>query len=163
MISFINLKSHSKFISAFLMILILISIDFTSKSIISGMLQGSLGYVLDITSFFGFVYSWNYGISFGLFGQYYQYSNIAFIILNFFIVFYLIYILYKSNSLLQWYGYIFVIGGALGNLVDRLYNGAVFDFLYLHMNGYHFPIFNMADVFISFGVSCILYDMYKKP
>lgn len=162
MTKYFHLKPISKILSPFLIIMVLVIIDFVSKSIVADILQNSFGHVLDITSFFGLVYSWNYGISFGLFGQYYQYSNMVFIILNCIIVLYLIYMLYKSGSLWSRYGYSFVIGGALGNLLDRIYNGAVFDFLYLHVNNYHFPVFNPADVFISFGVVCLLYEIYKK-
>ena len=51
-----------------------------------------------------------------------------------------------------------IIGGALGNLVDRLRFGAVFDFLDVHVGVYHWPAFNVADTAITFGVGMLLID-----
>ena len=57
-------------------------------------------------------------------------------------------------------GYIFAIitGGALGNLFDRLNYSAVPDFIDLHINNYHWFIFNVADIFITLGVICLIFD-----
>jgi signal peptidase II len=50
----------------------------------------------------------------------------------------------------------FVFAGAIGNLFDRLYYAAVPDFIDLHINNFHWFIFNVADIFISFGVICLI-------
>lgn len=116
---------------------------------------------LKISNFLEFVYVWNYGISFGLFKNYYQYSNAVFIALNSIITAYLWYILLHCKSALSFTGYSFIIGGAAGNLIDRCFRGAVFDFIYFHYRDYGFPVFNLADSFISIGVMLIIYDHYK--
>ena len=51
-----------------------------------------------------------------------------------------------------------VIGGALGNAIDRLWHGAVVDFLDFHVAGYHWPAFNVADSAITIGVAFIIVE-----
>ncbi|GAP38182.1 lipoprotein signal peptidase [Piscinibacter sakaiensis] len=53
-------------------------------------------------------------------------------------------------------GYSLILGGALGNVVDRLLRGQVVDFLDFHWQGMHWPAFNLADVAISIGVGCLI-------
>jgi signal peptidase II len=119
------------------------------------------GLTLKVASFLEMVYSWNYGISFGMFKNYYQYSNAVFIVLNSLITAYLWYIMLKCKSALTFLGYSCIIGGAISNVIDRLFRGAVFDFIYFHYGDYSFPIFNLADSFISIGVAVLIYDYYK--
>jgi len=145
-------------------ILSLITIDQTSKSYLILYLKTQPGYVLEILPILDFVYAWNYGISFGLLREYYQYSNAAFLILNSLIITYLIYLMLKAKTCLSQLGLIFIVGGALGNLVDRIFRGAVFDFLYFHYQNLAFPAFNMADSFITIGACFFIYDylFYSK-
>jgi signal peptidase II len=56
-----------------------------------------------------------------------------------------------------------VIGGALGNLIDRLIYGKVADFFDFHLGTYHWYVFNVADAAITFGVVALLYDALLKP
>lgn len=116
---------------------------------------------IKITSFFEIVYSWNHGISFGLFGGYTHYSNVIFIFLNILITTYLWYQIYKFKSSASFMGYSFIVGGAIGNILDRILRGAVFDFIYFHYHDYGFPVFNVADAFISIGALILIYDHYK--
>lgn len=120
------------------------------------------GLMIKVSSFLDFVYVWNYGISFGFFKQYYQYSNYLFISLNSLITLYLWRLLLSCSSAISFIGYNFIIGGAIGNLIDRIYRGAVFDFIYFHYHTYSFAVFNLADSFISIGVALILYEHYKN-
>jgi len=124
-------------------------------------LQEKPNLTIKVNSFFDIVYVWNYGISFGIFKNYYQYSNFALLAVNSLIVAYLFYIQLKCKSVLSFVGYSLVIGGAIGNLVDRILRGAVFDFIYFHYKEFGFPVFNLADSFISIGVMFLLYDHYK--
>ena len=56
----------------------------------------------------------------------------------------------------------FILGGAIGNLLDRSYYGFEIDFIYVHYDAYYWPAFNVADSFISIGVALILYDAFKN-
>ena len=55
----------------------------------------------------------------------------------------------------------FVLGGAIGNLIDRIFYGEVIDFLDVYWRDYHWPAFNIADSFITVGVAIALYCLYK--
>lgn len=140
----------------------LVIIDQVVKWWLIGYLRARPNLTLKITSFLDMVYSWNYGISFGLMRNYYQYSNRFFIVTNIIIVGYLWYLLLKCKRMTSFIGYSFVVGGAIGNIIDRIINGAVFDFIYFHYQDFGFPIFNLADSFISLGVILLLCDYYKS-
>lgn len=139
----------------------LIIIDQLTKWWFINYLPGKKNLVITVTSFFDIVYSWNFGISFGIMRQYHQYSNILFMILNSVIVAYLWCQMARGKSITGFVAYSFVIGGAIGNLMDRFIQGAVFDFLYFHYEEYGFPIFNLADSFISIGVLLLVQEYYK--
>ncbi|MFK7974167.1 MAG: signal peptidase II [Rickettsiaceae bacterium] len=133
------------------LLLSLICIDQISKSLVVDYLPTQSNYTKTILPFLDLIYAWNHGISFGLFHQYYQHSNLVFLILNSLIILYLFYVLYQSSGFLYQSALILIIGGALGNLLDRIFRGAVFDFIYLHYQEFYFPAFNLADSFISIG------------
>ena len=74
----------------------------------------------------------------------------------------LIYFIKKSESY-EKFGFILILGGALGNLFDRIFYNAVPDFIDIHINNFHWFIFNIADIFISVGVLClILVEIFFK-
>ena len=64
---------------------------------------------------------------------------------------------YKNNGFKQ-ISLIFVLGGALGNLFDRIYYSAVPDFIDLHFINFHWFVFNVADIFITLGIICLIFD-----
>ena len=94
---------------------------------------------------------WNKGIAFGLFSldekNFYNYLTIFIFIIIVLILFWII----KSKGI-QKYALSMISGGALGNLFDRIFYRAVPDFIDLHINNFHWFIFNFADIFISIGV-----------
>ena len=98
---------------------------------------------------------WNEGIAFGLlsFSQSSIYNIITVLIVIISLVVYTLII--KTNDI-RFYFYSLVFGGATGNLFDRLYYSAVPDFIDLHINNYHWFIFNVADIFITIGVVCLI-------
>ena len=117
-----------------------------------------------ITSYLNFYLIWNKGVAFGLFSfeQNIIYHLISFVIFIISIV--LIYMITKSDKLKK-YSLILILGGALGNLFDRIYYSAVPDFIDLHIKGHHWFIFNVADIFITIGVIYLILDelfFYKK-
>ncbi len=138
----------------------LVALDQLTKWWFMHYLLQTPGLTLKVTNFFSIVHSWNYGISFGLFRSYYQYSNAILIVVNILITIYLWKILINCCTTLSFLGYSCIIGGAIGNIVDRIFKGAVFDFIYLHYWEYGFPVFNLADSFITIGVMVLGYE-YK--
>ncbi len=137
---------------------IIILLDQVSKVYLISHLKAYPGYYIEVTSFFDLVYSWNYGMSFGMLGNYYQYSNIAFTLLNSLIISALIYLYFQSRFFTEIYAYAFIIGGGIGNIIDRVSKGAVFDFIFIHYDEYSFPAFNIADSCITIGA--ILYILH---
>ena len=71
----------------------------------------------------------------------------------------------KSKSL-EKVGFAMILGGSLGNIFDRIYYSAVPDFIDFHINNFHWFVFNVADIFITVGVLCLIFDEmfinYKK-
>ena len=116
-----------------------------------------------VNPFLNFILLWNKGIGFGLlsFDQSQIYNLITFLI--FIINAIIIYIIYKTNDF-KIYFYLMVLGGSFGNLFDRIHYSAVPDFIDLHINNFHWFIFNIADIFISFGVICLIFVeiIFKK-
>jgi signal peptidase II len=139
-----------RFLIAVIVILSLIFIDQFSKFFLIDFLKTQPGYLLYLNPFMDIVYTWNYGISFGFFSQYHKYSNLLFFVSNSLIILYLIgsYVFDSKISKI----YLLIISGGLGNLIDRVIHGAVFDFICVHWQDYYFPIFNIADIFISVGI-----------
>ena len=142
--------------------LIVVFLDQFSKTFLIDFLKTKPGHIFHINSFLDIVYTWNYGISFGLFNKYQKYSNIIFLVLNTTLILYLIaiYLFDKHSSKL----YLLIIGGGIGNLIDRLIRGAVFDFIHVYYQNYHFPVFNIADSFISIGIFLFIFEhlIFKK-
>ena len=119
--------------------------------------------IIFLTSFLNFDLIWNDGIAFGLLGfdNPSSYNLVTFIIgLVILIVFYFIII---SENHMSYY-YSMVAGGALGNFIDRIKFSAVPDFIDFHIGDYHWFVFNIADIFISLGVFCLIIAeiFYKK-
>ncbi|MAZ76691.1 MAG: signal peptidase II [Micavibrio sp.] len=115
----------------------------------------------DITSFFSLTMVWNHGISFGLFQNDTPYAliGLAILISCIFSAW-----LWKATGWTQAIALAMVIGGAIGNVIDRLHFGAVADFLDFHINGWHYPAFNMADSFITIGIAILLFDsVFLEP
>lgn len=149
-----------KYIISSVLVIVVTVLDQISKLYLISHLKTQDGYLINVTWFFDLVYAWNYGASFGIFKQYYQYSNYAFLLLNSIIVAYLIYIILKSTKLFEYASLSMVAGGALGNIIDRILHGAVFDFLYFHYEDYSFPAFNLADSAISVGAFIYLINYF---
>jgi len=117
-----------------------------------------------INSYLNFYLIWNKGIAFGLFSfeETLIYQLISLVIFAICIV--LTFMIIKSDGLKK-YALISILGGATGNLFDRIYYSAVPDFIDFHINGFHWFIFNLADIFITIGIMCLILDeiiFYKK-
>jgi signal peptidase II len=113
---------------------------------------------IEILPFFNLVTVWNYGISFGMFNNGSAGGSIVFVGLALVIVAALLVWLRSVASPFVAAALGLVIGGALGNVIDRLRFGAVFDFLDFHAAGWHWPAFNVADSAICIGVVLLCID-----
>jgi signal peptidase II len=116
------------------------------------------GRFVELTGFFNLVVVWNRGVSFGMFAgdldtARWVLAGIAVLVSAVLAVW-----LFRTRDGLVAIGLGCVIGGALGNVVDRVRYGAVFDFLDFHAFGYHWPAFNVADSGIFVGVAALLID-----
>jgi signal peptidase II len=109
-----------------------------------------------VTSFLNLHLIWNKGIAFGLlsFNQSSIYNFITILIII--ITFIILIIIIRSNDY-KVYFFIFILSGSIGNLFDRIYYSAVPDFIDFHFKDFHWFIFNVADIFISLGVICLIF------
>jgi len=127
--------------------ILLIVIDQISKLLIINSLN-LLESKIIIPNFLKFTYINNTGISFGLFGG----KQIIIIIITLLIIAVMIYELIKNNNKLVIISSILILGGAFGNLIDRIFRGYVVDFVSFTLFNNEMAIFNLADTFITFGV-----------
>ncbi len=112
--------------------------------------------VVEFSSWFNLVMAWNTGVSFSML---HNMGDKGVYVLSLFaltVVGFLIYWLKKEKIKLMQIALGFVIGGAIGNVIDRLRLGAVFDFLDVHVGAHHWPAFNVADSFICIGATLII-------
>ena len=120
--------------------------------------------MIEVTPFFNLVMVWNRGVSFGLLSNESPWGPLLLSALSVAISIGLGVWLYRTGNRLLGVALGLVIGGAIGNVIDRLRFGAVADFLDFHVAGYHWPAFNVADSGIVIGVALILLDGFvNKP
>lgn len=113
---------------------------------------------IDVLPFFNLVMVWNRGVSFGLFSGDHDYGAMILTVASLLITsVFAVWLVRAKNAWLA-AGLTLVIGGALGNVIDRVRFGAVIDFLDIHVAGRHWPAFNVADSCISIGIALILID-----
>jgi signal peptidase II len=113
---------------------------------------------IPLTPFFNLVLAWNSGISFGLLNNNNDFNALMLSILAIFILVFLHFWLNKAETKQIAIGLGLIIGGAIGNVIDRLVHGAVVDFLDFHLNNYHWPAFNVADSSITIGAIILILE-----
>lgn len=119
---------------------------------------------IEVTSFFNFVMVWNKGISFGMFSNHDGEGAMFLIGLALVITGAMAVWLWRCHDRFIAIGIGLVIGGALGNVIDRVRFGAVADFFDVHLYGFHWPAFNIADSAIFIGVAILMLDgLLRKP
>lgn len=114
--------------------------------------------VVEVLPFFNLVMVWNKGMSFGMFPAESKIGLAVLLLIPLIIVGVLIAWLRRAEAWPLALGLGLVIGGAIGNMIDRARFGAVADFVQLHAAGYSFYVFNIADAAISIGVALLLWD-----
>ena len=150
----INNLGKKFFINSSLVILIFL-IDRISKIYVISLNKKFIGSEIFSSKFLNIYLIWNEGIAFGLFSSN---ENNIYNILTLLIIFMIIIIFYmitKSQGL-QKYSLLMILGGALGNVFDRILYKSVPDFIDFHINEFHWFIFNVADIFITIGVICMI-------
>ena len=152
MINFIN----KKIIIYFFITLFIFTLDRISKIYVINIAETYGKVDIYLNQFLSIILVWNTGIGFGLlsFEKQFVYNLITLIIVL--VNFVILYLGVKASN---YKGLIFfvILGGSLGNLFDRLYYSAVPDFIDLNYNDFHWFIFNVADIFISFGILCLIF------
>lgn len=148
----------------FILPVIIVILDQISKFLAVVYLKGSRPHII-IKDFFEFVYVENYGAAFGIL----QNKRMFFIVMTLAVVigisFFIIKNYYEMNSFLR-FGLAMLLGGAIGNFIDRIRFGYVIDFIsFKFINKYHFPVFNIADISIVMGTGLVLilvlFDKYE--
>jgi len=150
-------------LSAFL-IIISILVDFFSKIYISNLLDNNETIIF--TNYIILEKFYNKGIAFSIFNSDSALINYTILFIIILIITFIIrFFLTQFNKLKQSeiIAYSLIIGGAVGNMIDRIIHGYVLDFIFIHFNSFYFPaIFNLADVSISLGVFFLLLAYLKE-
>ncbi|MDR1361251.1 MAG: signal peptidase II [Rickettsiales bacterium] len=115
-----------------------------------------------ITSFFNLVFTWNPGTSFSLFRALGESAPIVIVVLTGIIIGFLCQYLFSRAHNSERLPLALIIGGAFGNLIDRVRFGAVIDFLDFHWKAWHWPAFNVADICICIGVCLLILNLILK-
>jgi|TARA_B100000787_G_scaffold13646_1_gene9841 signal peptidase II len=147
-----NLKT---FFLNFIIITTIFLIDRISKFYILKLAELENSLDIYVTSYLNLFLIWNKGIAFGLFSinESIVYNTITLIISL--IIIAILFMMWKNDNI-QRYFLAIVTGGALGNLYDRVAYAAVPDFIDLHFHDFHWFVFNLADIFITVGVFCLI-------
>ena len=148
-----NFKKNIIYIFLFILIFV---VDRFSKLYILNLAETNDSLNLFVTPFLNFYLIWNKGIAFGLFSfdQNFTYNFITFLII---VITIIIFIMSIKSKDYKGYFFISIFSGSIGNLYDRHYYFAVPDFIDFHLNDFHWFIFNVADIFISLGVICLIF------
>ena len=143
-----------KIINFFLILSFIFTIDRLSKIYILKYFELNSSEIY-LTSFLNLILVWNKGIGFGLlsFEGNVVYNFITFFI---FIVILILFVVSVKYDQKNGYFYMIIIGGALGNLFDRIYYYSVPDFIDFHLGDFHWFVFNVADIFITIGIICLI-------
>ena len=149
------MDKYKKHLLNFSIIALIFIIDRISKILIINSVKTFGENSISVTSFLDLTLIWNEGIAFGLFSfdekLYYNFLTIFII----FITVIIIWLMFKSKGF-EKFSFIMIVGGSLGNIFDRIFYSAVPDFIDIHINNFHWFIFNVADIFITLGILCLI-------
>ena len=147
-----NLK---KFFLSLIIISVIFSFDRISKLYILNLAEGEKYIDIYFNSFLNFHLIWNTGVGFGLFSSetnfYYNLITLLIVLINIIILIMVI----KSQDYKLFF-FLMILGGSFSNLFDRIYYQAVPDFIDIHYGNFHWFVFNVADIFITLGIACLI-------
>jgi signal peptidase II len=146
---------NKNFYIGFSIVILVYFIDRLTKMFVIQLDKNNLGSDIFNSTYLNIVLIWNRGIAFGLlsFNEDYLY-NILSIIISMIVV--ALFIMSIKSRGFKRYSLLMVIGGALGNLHDRIFFKAVPDFIDFHIGSFHWFIFNVSDIFITFGIILLI-------
>ena len=150
------------FLINFSLIFIIFSFDRISKIYVIYLDKKLFGSEIFSSKFLNINLIWNEGIAFGLFSfnEKIFYNILTILIL---IIIFIIFIMAIKSDGFKKYTFLMILGGALGNVFDRLYYKAVPDFIDFHIGNFHWFIFNVADIFITIGIFfMVVIELFNK-
>jgi signal peptidase II len=146
----------------FSIVVFIYCLDRITKIYVIQLDKNNLGSDIFNSTYLNIVLIWNKGIAFGLlsFNEIYLYNIISLIISIIIVV--LVVMSLKSQGFKRYF-LLMIVGGALGNLHDRIFSNAVPDFIDFHIGNFHWFIFNVSDIFITLGVITLIFnELFKK-
>ena len=139
----------------FIILITIFLIDRISKFYVLKLAEVEGSVDIYITPYLNLFLIWNEGVAFGLFAANGSMIYNAITVMIAFIIIIILFMMWKNDNI-QRYFLALVAGGALGNFYDRVVYTAVPDFIDLHFQGLHWFVFNVADIFITVGVFCLI-------
>ena len=142
----------------FFIFFVLVAFDLLSKKIVFDLID--LHTFISLTFFLDLTHIHNFGVSFGLFSG--LISPWILIILGLLIVSFIFYLMKSASDTFEEWSLLIIISGALSNIIDRIFNGYVIDFIYFHYKDFFWPAFNFADIYITIGIIMIVINILRK-
>ena len=149
------ISAVNKFLLNLIFVITLFCIDRFSKIYIIELSEKTNVTEIYLTSFLNSYLVWNTGIAFGLFSLSNEITYNLFTTLIVLINLIIIYLIIVTKDFRKYF-FLLILGGSFGNLFDRLYYRSVPDFIDFHIGNFHWFIFNIADIFITVGVICLI-------
>ena len=155
-------KLSKNFLINLFVIVTIFSLDRISKLYVIYLYKKNFNSEIFTSKFLNIYLIWNEGIAFGLFS--FQNENLYNILsaIIFLVILYILF-LFKDTVGLKKYALLMILGGAIGNIYDRIVYNAVPDFIDFHIGNFHWFIFNVSDIFITFGVILLInFELLKS-
>lgn len=142
----------------FLLTICLIIIDQVSKIYFVNTFVHEGTSIPVIPGFLSWTLAYNYGAAFSFLANHSGWQRWFFVVIAVGVSIFLCRLIIKLKYYEKWLGYslAFILAGAIGNVIDRIYAGRVTDFIHVYYHNYHFPVFNFADICICIGVALML-------
>ena len=142
----------------FFIFFVLVAFDLLSKKIVFDLID--LNTFIPLFFFLDLAHIHNFGVAFGLFSG--LISPWIIIILGLLIVTFIFYLMKSASNNFEEWSLLIIISGAISNIIDRIFNGYVIDFIYFHYKDFFWPAFNFADIYITIGIIMIIINIFRK-
>lgn len=150
------MKRHAV-LSSFLVVIIAVLIDQGVKYLVETRM--GYGQQIDLLPFLALFRTHNEGIAFSMLAWLHDWGLVA---ITAAVIVFVLYLWWTNpaNRVFARYGFALVVGGAIGNLIDRIMNGYVVDYILFHLPTWSFAVFNLADAFITIGAGLIILEEF---